>query len=104
LEQKGEVSYQLELPPQLSAVHDVFQVSQLKKCLQVLEEQVPLDDLVMSEDLTYQEYPASYWKHLKELRGTKKLDVQGSMEPPHKRRGHLGKRRRAEHRIPKLLC
>jgi hypothetical protein len=41
LEQKGELSYQLELPPQLSVVHDVFHVSQLKKCLQVLEEQVP---------------------------------------------------------------
>jgi hypothetical protein len=30
---KGEVAYQLELPPQLSEVHDVFHVSQLKKCL-----------------------------------------------------------------------
>jgi hypothetical protein len=33
LEQKGEVDYQLELPPQLSVVHDEFHVSQLKKCL-----------------------------------------------------------------------
>jgi hypothetical protein len=33
LEQTGEVAYQLELPPQLSDVHDVFQVSQLRKCL-----------------------------------------------------------------------
>jgi hypothetical protein len=31
----GEVAYQLELPPQLSDVHDVFHVSQLKKCLRV---------------------------------------------------------------------
>jgi hypothetical protein len=30
---KGEVPYQLELPPQLSDVHDVFHMSQLKKCL-----------------------------------------------------------------------
>jgi hypothetical protein len=30
---KGEVAYQLELPPQLSDVHDVFHVSQLMKCL-----------------------------------------------------------------------
>jgi hypothetical protein len=33
LEQRGEVAYQLELPPQLSDVHDVFHVSQLRKCL-----------------------------------------------------------------------
>jgi hypothetical protein len=35
----GEVAYQLSLPESLSAVHDVFHVSQLKKCLRVLEEQ-----------------------------------------------------------------
>jgi hypothetical protein len=33
LVRKGEVAYQLELLPQLSDVHDVFHVSQLKKCL-----------------------------------------------------------------------
>jgi hypothetical protein len=33
LEQRGEVAYQLELPPQLSNVHDVFHVSQLRKYL-----------------------------------------------------------------------
>jgi hypothetical protein len=43
LEQKGEVAYRLELPPNLSGVHDVFHVSQLKKCLRVLEEQAPLE-------------------------------------------------------------
>jgi hypothetical protein len=38
-------------------VHDVFHVLQLRKCLQVLEEQMPLDELIVGEDLTYQEYP-----------------------------------------------
>jgi hypothetical protein len=38
LEQRGEVAYQLELPPQLSDVHDVFHVSQLRKCLRVPKE------------------------------------------------------------------
>jgi hypothetical protein len=55
-EQKDKVAYQLEMPPQLSVVHDVFHVSRLKKCLRVPKEQVPLEDMVMSEDLTYQEY------------------------------------------------
>jgi hypothetical protein len=35
---RGEVAYQLSLPENLSAVHDVFHVSQIKKCLRVLEE------------------------------------------------------------------
>jgi hypothetical protein len=38
IDRKGEVAYQLELPPQLSDVHDIFHVSQLKKCLWVPEE------------------------------------------------------------------
>jgi hypothetical protein len=45
LEKRGEEAYQLELPPQLSDVHDVFHVSQLKKCLRVPEEQIPMEDL-----------------------------------------------------------
>jgi hypothetical protein len=57
LEQRGEVAYQLELPPQLSDVHNVFHVSQRRKCLRVLKEQIPLEELTVGEDLTYQEYP-----------------------------------------------
>jgi hypothetical protein len=38
LARRGEVAYQLSLPEGLSAVHDVFHVSQLKKCLLVPKE------------------------------------------------------------------
>jgi hypothetical protein len=57
LEKGGEVPYQLELSPQLSDVHDVFHVSQLKKCLHVPEEQIPMEDLDAKEDPSYQDYP-----------------------------------------------
>jgi hypothetical protein len=57
MEKGGNVAYQLELPPQLSDVHDVFHASQLKKCLRVPEEQIPMEDLDGKEDLSYQEYP-----------------------------------------------
>jgi hypothetical protein len=40
----------------LSHVHDVFNVSQLNKCLRVTEEQILMEDLDAKEDLSYQEY------------------------------------------------
>jgi hypothetical protein len=51
------VAYQLELPPQLSDVHDVFHVSQLKKCLRVPEELTPIEELDLGGDLSYSERP-----------------------------------------------
>jgi hypothetical protein len=53
----GEMAYQLELPASLSDVHNVFHVSQLKKCLRVSEEQLPMGGLSVQGDLTYTEYP-----------------------------------------------
>ena len=47
----------MELPAHLSDVDNVFHISQLKKCLRVPEEQLPLDELNVEDDLTYIEYP-----------------------------------------------
>ncbi|WVZ97600.1 hypothetical protein U9M48_043121 [Paspalum notatum var. saurae] len=52
-EQCGPVAYRIELPPHLAAVHDVFHVSQLKKCLIVLEEAVDTSQIQIEPDLTY---------------------------------------------------
>jgi hypothetical protein len=57
LARRGEVAYQLSLPENLSAVHDVFHVSQLKKCLCVPEEQLRVEGLKVQEVLTYIEKP-----------------------------------------------
>jgi hypothetical protein len=54
---RGEVAYQLSMWVSLSVVHDMFHVSQLKKCLHVPEEQLPTEDLEVQEDLTYIEKP-----------------------------------------------
>ena len=67
LERRGEVAYQLELLERLSGVHDVFHVSQLKKCLRISEEQIPLEEVNVKENLTYTEYP------VKILETTKKV-------------------------------
>ncbi|WVZ83319.1 hypothetical protein U9M48_030480 [Paspalum notatum var. saurae] len=56
-EQCGPVAYRLELPPHLAAVHDVFYISQLKKCLRVPEEVIDTSQIQIQPDLTYQEQP-----------------------------------------------
>jgi hypothetical protein len=55
--QVGEMAYQLELLDNLSGVHNVFHVYQLKKCLRIPEEQLPMEELSVQGDLTYTEYP-----------------------------------------------
>jgi hypothetical protein len=37
----GPVAYKLKLPPHMSAIHDVFHVSQLKKCVRLPTEMLP---------------------------------------------------------------
>ena len=57
LEQCGPVAYRLQLPAILSAVYNVFHVSQLKKCLRVPDEAMEIEGLPLQPDLTYIEHP-----------------------------------------------
>ena len=62
LEHMGEVAYKLKLPEGLSGIHDVFHVSQLKKCHAEmadipLRDTVPLETIQLDNDLTYEEKP-----------------------------------------------
>jgi hypothetical protein len=73
----------LELLPQLSDVHDVFHVSQLKKCLRVPEEQIPMEHLDDKEDLSYQEYPVKILETSEGYVKQEDEDVQGAVESPY---------------------
>jgi hypothetical protein len=41
----------------MSAVHDVFHVSQLRKCVRLSTEVLPEPEIDIEPDLSYQEYP-----------------------------------------------
>ena len=56
LEQCGLVAYRLQLLDILSAVHDVFHISQLKMCLRVPDEAVKIEGLPLQPYLTYIEH------------------------------------------------
>jgi hypothetical protein len=57
IETCGPVAYQLKLPPHMSAVHDVFHVSQLRKCVRLPTEVLPEPELEIEPNLSYQEHP-----------------------------------------------
>jgi hypothetical protein len=76
----------------LSYVHDIFHVSQLKKCLCVAEEQIPIEDLDAKEDLSYQDTRHVRKSHAKQ----EDQEVQGALEPSYRGRSYMGKRGRIE--------
>jgi hypothetical protein len=57
IEKCGNVAYRLKLSEHLSPIHNVFHVSQLKKCLQVPDQVIDVKGVELEPDLTYSEYP-----------------------------------------------
>ncbi|KAA0047082.1 pol protein [Cucumis melo var. makuwa] len=57
LKRIGPVAYRLALPPSVSAVHDVFHVSMLRKYVADLTHVVDFEPLQISEDLSFEEQP-----------------------------------------------
>jgi hypothetical protein len=54
----GPVAYKLKLPLKMSAIHNVFHVSPLMKCVRLPTEIIAESEVEIEPDLSYQEYPS----------------------------------------------
>jgi hypothetical protein len=57
LENCGPIAYRLQLPAQLMAIHNIFHVSQLRKCVKVPTKIIDPQTIKIEADLTYTEHP-----------------------------------------------
>src|SRR6185295_1561623 len=57
IEECGLMDYHLRLPSRLAAIHNVFHISQLKKCFRVPTEIIDQQEILVEPDLSYTEYP-----------------------------------------------
>ncbi|WMV18951.1 hypothetical protein MTR67_012336 [Solanum verrucosum] len=53
----GNVAYELEQPPYLAAVHPVFHISMLKKCIGDPSLIIPTENIGIRDNLSYEEIP-----------------------------------------------
>ncbi|CAN4099447.1 unnamed protein product [Withania somnifera] len=73
----GQVAYELELPQELSTVHPVFHVSMLRRCIGDPSRITPIEDVQVTEDLTYEEVPIAILdRQVKKLRNKEMASVK----------------------------
>ncbi|KAJ8748359.1 hypothetical protein K2173_002996 [Erythroxylum novogranatense] len=69
LKRVGPVSYQLALPGELARLHDVFHVSMLRRYRSDVTHKIPMQEIQVQQDLSYEEEPISILaREVKQLR------------------------------------
>ena len=77
LERIGPVAYTLELPSELSNVHNMFHVSNLKKCLSDESAIIPLEERQLDDKLNFVEEPVEIMdREVKQLKQSRILIVK----------------------------
>ncbi|GJV51993.1 putative reverse transcriptase domain-containing protein [Tanacetum coccineum] len=115
LEKVGEVAYKLELPQELSRVHNTFHVSNLKKCHADEPLAVPLDGLHFDDKLQFVEEPVEIMdrevKRLKRSRiplvkvrwnSKRGLELCGNARTNSERNTHTSSQRPHRRQVPRL--
>ncbi|XP_073045319.1 uncharacterized protein [Primulina eburnea] len=70
IERIGTVAYRLSLPENISGIHNVFHVSQLRKCKVDSAQLIDHQQIDLEDNLTYEEKPVKILdQRIKELRG-----------------------------------
>ncbi|GKB51330.1 putative reverse transcriptase domain-containing protein [Tanacetum coccineum] len=69
LERIGPVAYKLELPEELSSIHNTFHISNLKKCLSDESLVIPMKELQLDDKLNFVEEPVEVMdREIKQLK------------------------------------
>ena len=67
----------MKLPSELSSVHPIFYVSMLKKYISDLESIVPIEDLVVKDNHSYEEVPVQIPnRQVKKLRNKEVISIK----------------------------
>ncbi|XP_060973870.1 uncharacterized protein LOC133039087 [Cannabis sativa] len=75
LEKVGQVAYRLALPPSLSAVHNVFHVSMLRKYVSDAMHVMSYEMLELQPDLSYDEQPVQILDRKEKVLRTKTISL-----------------------------
>ncbi|GKB84327.1 hypothetical protein Tco_1442440 [Tanacetum coccineum] len=73
----GTVAYKLEVPQELSRIHNTFHVSNLKKCLSDENLVIPLDKIKLDDKLHFKEEPVEIMdREVKQLKQSRIPNVK----------------------------